>query len=627
MGVEVEGSELPKVNGGADADAVVHDMENGKANESDPIISGLHSVDEEKSKEDVKDVENTNLPKDATDEWPVEPQVYSFWIVKYRPYEDPKLKLEMEQLDKDIQKKSAQISQIYDEINPKRAEKEELHAILSSLGEEKSQYQEFIDQKRKEMKPLQDALGDLRGPGREKGVAICSTEEELNAIIRNMEYHIQHESVSLKEEKQILREIKEFEATRPKVIANAAMRAKVQESMGQKEAIQDQVKLLGTDLDGVRKQKAAVQAKRDQLHAQANFLKDQISKLYTDVKVLKEKRQAAVDAIQELRKKRDAGNTDYYQNRTIISNVKDLAAKKDVKALEELVNTEVEKFMSQWNSSKAFRNNYEKRILLSLDMRQLSRDGRMRNFDEKPLVKAESPMTSETAVASNATMKAQKEFSKNIPKTEKLPVETAQTESTRKGNKESKTVLERAVEDDEVFVVEKPKKITSNGNEIDAAKMMEKKKEEEKEKQRQAVERKKKLQEKAAAKAALRAQKEAEKKQKDREKKLKKKEGLPTQTTDEEEAAEKANVNEPEKSANVEEDIETRALPKAKEQNENTLRHRKTVKSRGTLPKAILKKKKSANYWRWASAGAAAVVVLMLLVLGYNYIQKPPVVV
>lgn len=45
------------------------------------------------------------------------------------------------------------------------------------------------------------------------------------------------------EEKQILREIKQLEGTREKVIANAAMRAKVQDSLGQKQAIQDQVKV------------------------------------------------------------------------------------------------------------------------------------------------------------------------------------------------------------------------------------------------------------------------------------------------------------------------------------------------------------------------------------------------
>lgn len=45
------------------------------------------------------------------------------------------------------------------------------------------------------------------------------------------------------EEKQILREIKQLEGTREKVIANSAMRAKIQDSLGQKEAIQDQVKV------------------------------------------------------------------------------------------------------------------------------------------------------------------------------------------------------------------------------------------------------------------------------------------------------------------------------------------------------------------------------------------------
>lgn len=61
--------------------------------------------------------------------------------------------------------------------------------------------------------------------------------------IRSLEYQMQHESLSLKEEKQLVREIKELEATRPKVIANAARRAKIQDSLGQTEVIQDQVKV------------------------------------------------------------------------------------------------------------------------------------------------------------------------------------------------------------------------------------------------------------------------------------------------------------------------------------------------------------------------------------------------
>ena len=61
--------------------------------------------------------------------------------------------------------------------------------------------------------------------------------------IQSLHYRMQHESNTLSEEKQLLKEIKQLEGTREKVIANAAVKAKIQDSLGQKEAIQDQVKV------------------------------------------------------------------------------------------------------------------------------------------------------------------------------------------------------------------------------------------------------------------------------------------------------------------------------------------------------------------------------------------------
>lgn len=40
--------------------------------------------------------------------------------------------------------------------------------------------------------------------------------------------------------------------------------------------------------------------------------------------------------------------------------------------------SEVENFTLEWNSCKAFREDYEKKILQSLERRQLSGDGRRR---------------------------------------------------------------------------------------------------------------------------------------------------------------------------------------------------------------------------------------------------------
>lgn len=144
---------------------------------------------------------------------------------------------------------------------------------LKPLTAEDKRYRGMLDEKRKELEPLHAALGKLRSANnvtRERGVGLFSSEEELNdhvslycsivlfpashAIpdfvyfgilkqIASLHYRMQHESIPLVEEKQLLREIKQLEGTREKVIANAAMKAKIQDSLGQKEAIQGQVKV------------------------------------------------------------------------------------------------------------------------------------------------------------------------------------------------------------------------------------------------------------------------------------------------------------------------------------------------------------------------------------------------
>lgn len=56
---------------------------------------------------------------------------------------------------------------------------------LKSIGEETKQFRLIMDEKRKEMEPLQQALGKLRSSntgGRERSF-ICSSEEELNDVV------------------------------------------------------------------------------------------------------------------------------------------------------------------------------------------------------------------------------------------------------------------------------------------------------------------------------------------------------------------------------------------------------------------------------------------------------------
>lgn len=202
--------------------------------------------------------------------------------------------------------------------------------------------------------------------------------------IRSLNYRIQHESIPLTEEKQILREIKQLESTRSKVIDLAAKRAQIQEQL-HKDGVEDKVKSISVSLDEVRKDQQPLWERINTLQRPLKELEEEIASLEADLEeVLKKRRKANAD-FEELMKLRWKGNQDYHDSRAVLFKNKEHAATRDVRALQELSHLTVEEFMLKWMSDKSFRDDYQKRLLQSLDARQMSKDGRTRNPSEKNL--------------------------------------------------------------------------------------------------------------------------------------------------------------------------------------------------------------------------------------------------
>jgi FtsZ-interacting cell division protein ZipA len=163
--------------------------------------------------------------------------------------------------------------------------------------------------------------------------------------------------------------------------------------------------------------------------------------------------------------------------------------------------------MTQWCESKAFREDYEKRILASLNSRLLTRDGRMRNPDEKPIfIESQAPVPAPEPEPIAVKLPAKQ--AKEVPSP--LADEAPKVEGRSKGSLKS-LKAKAALDADDDYEVEPPKE-KAKPTAADVAKLKEIKRQEEIEKNKLALERKKKQAEKQAAKAAARAQKEAEKK-------------------------------------------------------------------------------------------------------------------
>ncbi|XP_049935369.1 proton pump-interactor 1-like isoform X2 [Nymphaea colorata] len=569
-----------------------------------------------------KDVSADKFPKDAADEWPAQKEIHTFYFVKFRYYEDPKLKGKMEAAEKELQKRMQARYQLTELLKAKKTERFQIIDKLKPLSSQRKEFRKTLDEKRKEMEPLQAALGKLRNASsinREKGVGLCSSEEELNERIQSLQYRIQHESNTLAEEKQLLKEIKQLEGTREKVIAHVAMQAKIQDSYGQKEVIQDHVKLIGGDMDEVRKEQQSVDAKIKHHEEDLKAIDKEISSLQEELNTATERKGKAYASVLELRKQRDEGNASYFQYRSLQTKFRELAAKKDKAALEEISHTETEKFMALWNSSKKVRDDYEKKLLPSLDSRQLSRDGRMRNPDEKPLV-SEEPALAETATAPAKGSTRHSKDDTRAPSEHETPSANKvqrQKEENKKSKEPEVAAKERTLQEPEIVSAVETHKV-SRENEVDAAKLKELKRQEEIAKAKLALERKKKLAEKAAAKAAARAQKDAEKKLQEREKKARKKAGAVVNAESDDTSEEPEATT----AEDAEEKVEVPAPPKDNTPKE-TVRFRGRTKGPKPVPKSILKKKQASSYWLWVVPSVILALVLLALVLFY-FLQKEP---
>lgn len=124
--MEVAESKLAHIPGETTGEESSLLKENGQITEvtgpNEPITFGSHGTDEPLEGEMNKTVE-VNFPKDAVDEWPAPQRVHTFYFIKYRLYEDQKLKIKLDQADTDLQKKNQARLQLIEKLRKHKVSK------------------------------------------------------------------------------------------------------------------------------------------------------------------------------------------------------------------------------------------------------------------------------------------------------------------------------------------------------------------------------------------------------------------------------------------------------------------------------------------------------------------------
>ncbi|EOY14217.1 Proton pump interactor 1-like protein [Theobroma cacao] len=296
----------------------------------------------------------------------VSKKVHQFYFVKFWPYKDP---------------------EEHSKFEWARKQSEELDQQKKIL----------IDDKRQEM--VSPRVWVTHGSNNLANEEQLSTEipnvqqKDINSSflgreINNRAYFWYSMSRNKEQFVQILEGVMQIEERQQKAMADAASNGNIWNPLSSKKAIDEQ--LLNKIPEILRPECCEVMAEIKCLEDELKAVDKEMNDLSKTFQGLIQRKQEAYEFLLSTINQCEEAKANYYEYLSLLSNARDLARKKDVAALEELSRRQVDKFMSRWNSSQAFRVSYEKAILPSLDNRELGRDGLVRNDDEGPILLKDS---------------------------------------------------------------------------------------------------------------------------------------------------------------------------------------------------------------------------------------------
>ncbi|XP_019460908.1 PREDICTED: calponin homology domain-containing protein DDB_G0272472-like isoform X2 [Lupinus angustifolius] len=548
--------------------ANISDMKNNVVqSETEPLVQGEISVEGEggnHAEGDSIPTQEGSTTADSIDGQNVGSEVVRtpfYYLIRIPRYDDDEnIQEQIENALKQVDEKTDLRAKIRAEINSR---KDICNECLQDFRAAKSAEQtarNLLKSKRQEMDSVKSTMNRLNN---------VISVADIDNKIRNMEHMIQHETLPLNEEKQLIRQIKQLKQSRGELSSIIGKQDQSQQSTDQDGSIEEHTKrsmLLKKEFDLLRnnllKAETVTKAAKDKYDDEW----DKLSVLQGQFNVADNIRQEAYTKLRALKSQLHEKKKYFWEYKGAVAKGQDLAAEGKKEELQCFCIDQVERIMELWNKDDEFRKDYIRCNTRSTVRRLQTLDGRALGPDEQPPVIP-------NAIYTERASKNKSQIMQSTPEQEKKPTESVDikdepvtkvvVQNTEKSqtSKAKKPAKPATVEKSPVVVsrwgdepdepedtIEEPvrtkeeEELILNAEkarrESEAEKLKEKRRQEEIEKAKEAMERKKRNAEKAQQRAAVKAQKEAEQKEKEREKKARKKERRRAATTDNAENAE-----------------------------------------------------------------------------------------
>ncbi|XP_062194370.1 uncharacterized protein LOC133897597 [Phragmites australis] len=385
----------------------------------------------------------------------------------------------------------------------------------------------------------------------------ANSVEEIDEMIATKERIMQHETISLKEEKLLIKEINELKAQRKQLCSNMGSKAEINEALDQKDHVHERHKTLKKDSDVLFTNLKYLEENTRKIQKSFDDERIILRKLNEEYRAANELRQKAYSEWSQLKAEPFKKNQYFFMYKDDQKIAGDYIRSGDMYGLQLYCNNQVERVMEIWNKDKDFRKQYVEANKVSTLRRLGTHDGRRLGPDEDPPVipsrRPSNPSSSLTVSSPDVPIstsaaapvlsapvsvlikedsfpvlppqqisnRAKSKASGSSDQNEKIAVTVSEREDVKQTEQEKARLMEEELE-----LARKAEELARREEKLreerDAAEK-ERLRLEQKAKAKEAEERKRRKAEKAQERAEFKARKEAEMKEKKKAKKDKKK--------------------------------------------------------------------------------------------------------
>ncbi|KAK8479261.1 hypothetical protein V6N11_064489 [Hibiscus sabdariffa] len=272
-------------------------------------------------------------------------KVHQFYFVKFWPYKDPEKDSKLRWADQQCQlldrekelvvdDKTMEIMSRRDNICSELDRKKWRHALLETGVEWTTMVVGF----------LQAAI-DVDGSSSSKQTETAARQPRfLMSSLRNeipRAYFWYSQSNNREKLEQILKEVERIEDGQDEAKAAAAAQGDIWDPLNSKRAMEEQIELLNKIPDELRPERYEVMAEIKCLEDGLEVLKKEDDDLSKKFQALIDRKSDLCDFVISIRKEEDDANACYNEYVSLMRNANELAARKDVKALEQLSSSQV----------------------------------------------------------------------------------------------------------------------------------------------------------------------------------------------------------------------------------------------------------------------------------------------